>query len=266
MDPTPIIVFSAYAIYGALLYSFGGAHGRERAYAVWHSAFISAALYATAVAMGYVLGALIQYYVSISGVTPRCLSYFQPAGLEQVYNAASQATRCAADVFQRHFNAIAESYGWIFGVSTVTGILVVLSAYSMGLFQAAMPFSAVATSALVALGAATAATQLTLGFALLLPIGAILVTYERTRPIGALLLGAGIAFPAVLAGGADVLAQTPTTYIWFWKYLLLGELVKEAGHVAYIAAVTTMTLLLASAATYAISRIYDHAGAHLSVE
>lgn len=262
----PLAVLSLYLLYGGILYSFGGAHGRERAYAVWHSGLIGAALYAGALVLGYALGAVVQYYATVSGITPNCLSYFQPAALDKIHDAATNAMQCAVRVYWRHFNAISESYGWVFGISTLAGITVILSAYSMALFQAAMPFSAAATSALVALGAAMAGANLSLGFALLLPIGAIMVSNEKTRNIGSLILGAGIAFPAVLAAGADVLAQIPTVHIWAWQYILLGELVKAAGHAALIAAVISITLLVASAAAYAISRIFDHVGAHIAIE
>ncbi|RFA92825.1 hypothetical protein [Pyrobaculum aerophilum] len=262
----PLAIISLYLLYGALLYSFGGAHGRERAYAVWHSGMIGIALYAGALVLGYALGAVINYYASVSGVTPNCLAKFQPGNLTEIYKPAVNATQCAVDVYRRHYEAIVGSYGWLFGVSALTGILVITGPYSMGLFQAALPFSAAATSALMALGAAMAACVLTLGFTLLLPLGAIAVTSERTRNAGALLLGAGIAFPPVLAGGADVLSGVSTVYISPHQYILFGELAKVTGHVALIVAIVTVTLLVASAASYALSRVFDHAGAHIAVE
>ncbi|MEM4438909.1 MAG: hypothetical protein QW680_09820 [Pyrobaculum sp.] len=262
----PLAVLSLYLLYGGLLYSFGGAHGRERAYAVWHSGLIGAALYAGALVLGYALGAVVQYYATVSGITPNCLSYFKPADLDKIYDAAANAMQCAVRVYWSHYDAIASSYGWVFGVSAAAGILVITGPYSMGLFQAAMPFSAAATSALMALGTAMAACVLTLGFTLLLPIGAILVTSERTRNWGAAILGAGVAMPPVMAGGADALSRVSTVFIWPHQYILFGELAKVTGHVALIAGIVAMTLLVASAAAYALSRIFDHAGAHIAVE
>jgi hypothetical protein len=105
---------------------------------------------------------------------------------------------------------------------------------------------------------------------MLLPLGAVLVTYERTRHLGAWLLAVSTIAPMVLAAGADVLESAVGP----------GKIAKLAGMVTplfvfsfqYVDSLLQAMIILGliglvlGVVTYAASRLFDHAGASLSLE
>ncbi|WP_148682593.1 hypothetical protein [Pyrobaculum ferrireducens] len=270
----PLAVLSAYLLYGAVLYSFGGTHGKERALDVWHRGGVGFLLFAAATVITIALGAAVTFFISQASAafkTPQVAGEFKPVCLSHFTDrdylrAVEKAYQCAVGVYRRYFDAIASGYGSIFTATALTGVLVITGGYSMGLSQAAMPYSSAATSALLALAAAVAATYVTYGFVLLMGLGAVLVAEEKTRHLGALILGVAAGFPPALAGGADVLQTIKVPEVDWSKYILFSSLIGVAADAAAVAAVTVTALSVAAAAAYAISRIFDHAGAHLAIE
>jgi hypothetical protein len=127
-----------------------------------------------------------------------------------------------------------------------------------------------ATTVLLSSGVYAVAAVLARTWPLLLPIGAVLVTYERTRSLGAWLLAVSVVAPIVLAAGADVLisAVNPLSI-----YALTGMVTPlfafSFPHVdALLMAMILLGLigLTLGVVTYAASRLFDHAGASLSVD
>jgi hypothetical protein len=104
----------------------------------------------------------------------------------------------------------------------------------------------------------------------LLPVGAVLVTYEKTRHLGAWLLAVSVVAPVVLIAGADVLrsavgpgkiaalasAVTPFFAFSFQYYDSLFKAMIMLGLIG----------LTLGVVTYAASRLFDHAGASLALE
>jgi hypothetical protein len=101
------------------------------------------------------------------------------------------------------------------------------------------------------------------GWPAFLSIGAVLVTYERTRNLGAWLLALSVVAPIVLAAGADVLRSAVNPII-----LLTPLTATPFGAVPLIQAMVLLGLigLTLGVVTYAASRLFDHAGASLSLE
>jgi hypothetical protein len=120
-----------------------------------------------------------------------------------------------------------------------------------------------ATTILISAAVYAVAAAMAYSWPALLPVGAVLVTYERTRNLGAWLLAVSVVAPVVLAAGADVLksAVDPAK--------LPGiRAATPTGAVSLIQAMTLLGLigLVLSVLTYAASRLFDHAGASLALE
>jgi len=101
----------------------------------------------------------------------------------------------------------------------------------------------------------------------LLPVGAVLVAYERTRFLGAWLLALSVVAPAVLAAGADALRSLvdPAALL---ALAVLGPTAALIDAMPLIEAMVLLGLigLTLGVLTYAASRLFDHAGASLSLE
>jgi hypothetical protein len=127
-----------------------------------------------------------------------------------------------------------------------------------------------ATTVLLSAAVYAVATVLAHTWPTLLPLGAVLTTYERTRHLGAWLLAVSVVAPVVLIAGADVLRSAVKP----------GEVAAAAGMVTpffvfsfpYVEAVLKAMIMLGligltlGVVTYAASRLFDHAGASLSLE
>ncbi|MGC9171123.1 MAG: hypothetical protein ACP5HD_10360 [Thermoproteus sp.] len=263
-----VAVFSGYALYASLLYLVGGAREREEARRAAERAVVSALLFALAFTIGGLVGQAASIYAKAAGLqSAACLSEFGGgADIYKYIEAGRKALACAAATYRQYFDNLSDTLAWLYGVTTATGIPIITSPYSAGLFQVSLPFSTAATSALAALGAAEAAAYVAQGFLALAPLGALLVAFERTRNWGALLLGAAASLPPSLAGGADALRAFVEPPVLRLEYVDWGGVVKAAGSASAIAVVVTLALGVATAATYAASRAFDEVGAHLSVE
>jgi dolichyl-phosphate-mannose--protein O-mannosyl transferase len=122
------------------------------------------------------------------------------------------------------------------------------------------------------LSSAVYAVALTLARAwpALLPVGAVLVTYEKTRHLGAWLLAVSVVAPVVLIAGADVLSSA----VGPGKIAALAGMVTpffafSFPHVESLFKAMIMLGLIGlvlGVVTYAASRLFDHAGASLALE
>jgi hypothetical protein len=120
-----------------------------------------------------------------------------------------------------------------------------------------------ATTVLISAAVYGVAAAMAYGWPALLPIGAVLVTYERTRNLGAWLLALSVVAPIVLAAGADLMRSAVDPLI-----LLTPLTATPFGAVPLIQAMVLLGLigLVLSVLTYAASRLFDHAGAHLALD
>jgi len=144
-----------------------------------------------------------------------------------------------------------------------TGILPWTAAVSMAIMNGLAYIVTAATTILISAAVYGVAAAMAHGWPAFLSIGAVLVTYERTRNLGAWLLALSVVAPVVLAAGADVLksAVPPSA---------LPDLrtATPVGAVPLILAMTLLGLigLVLTVLSYAASRLFDHAGAHLALD
>jgi hypothetical protein len=144
-----------------------------------------------------------------------------------------------------------------------TGILPWTSAISMAIMNGLAYIVTAATTIFISAAVYAVAAAMAYGWPAFLSIGAVLVTYERTRNLGAWLLALSVVAPIVLAAGADVLRSAVNPLI-----LLTPLTATPFGAVPLIEAMVLLGLigLTLGVVTYAASRLFDHAGASLALE
>ncbi|MFZ8810365.1 MAG: hypothetical protein ACO2PN_19950 [Pyrobaculum sp.] len=133
-----------------------------------------------------------------------------------------------------------------------------------------------ATTVLILSAVYAVAMTLAHTWPLLLPLGAVMVTYERTRQLGAWLLSVSVVAPIILAAGADLLTSAVEAeklraianldIIQFITSLpaIIAKQIIDSLLVAMI--VLGLIGLSLGVLTYAASRLFDHAGASLSLD
>jgi hypothetical protein len=133
-----------------------------------------------------------------------------------------------------------------------------------------------ATTVLLSSAVYAVAAVLARTWPFLLPVGAVLVTYERTRHLGAWLLAVSVVAPIVLAAGADLLASAVEAeklrsiadfdiirFITSLPAFIAGRIIDSLLMAMIILGLIGLTL---GVLTYAASRLFDHAGASLALE
>ena len=255
----------AYAAYGALLWSMGG-RGRDEARQVWLRSAVAALTVAFALLASVWVGYAVGLYLQASNSTAVCLEPLRSAApdlnLAGYASAVNKALSCADGVLKAKFSELKGTYTQVFEVAAATGLFPLTSAYSMGLFQVSMPFSGAASSALTAIAVAEAAVAIARGFVLLMGLGAVLLAAERLEALGALILAAGMVYPAALAGLADQLSR----FSFGWSPLDWGGLVDLTAEAARAAAYTALALSLATAGVAAVAYALSKVPQHISVE
>jgi hypothetical protein len=95
-----------------------------------------------------------------------------------------------------------------------------------------------------------------------------LVTYERTRNLGAWLLAVSVVAPTVLTAGADVLrsAVDPADIAALAGMVTPAFIFFNADPLLMAMILLGLIGLVLGVVTYAASRLFDHAGASLSLE
>ncbi|MEM3997685.1 MAG: hypothetical protein QXP31_11635 [Pyrobaculum sp.] len=273
------IPIAAYAGYGLLLWMMGG-HGREEARHVWFRSVVAAATVAFALLASVWVGYAASLYMNTTKVPASCLASFKPAPDLNLYAysvAVEEALDCAYGEFSSKFNGLKEVYINVFRAAAIAGAVPLLSSWSMGVFQAAMPMSGAASGALISLSVAMAAVGIAKGLVALMGLGAFLLATERLTPLGALILAAAMVFPAALAGAADAVREVPfrggdlgqiiaSALGGYWRAVDWGLLVDDTKHAAAISTYIATALSLASAATAAAAYALSRVAQHLSVE
>jgi hypothetical protein len=173
------------------------------------------------------------------------------------------ALSIAASTYQSYVGAAWEILAGYMAAVIGTGILPWTSPISMAIMNGLAYIVTAATTIFISAAVYGVAAAMAYGWPAFLSIGAVLVTYERTRNLGAWLLAVSVVAPVVLAAGADVLksAVDPAKLPGIHN-------ASPTGAVSLIQAMTLLGLigLVLSVLTYAASRLFDHAGASLSLE
>jgi hypothetical protein len=178
----------------------------------------------------------------------------------------------ALSVAEETYRSYATSSGAILaayaGAVVATGLTHWTSPISMAILNVYAYLVTAATTVLLSSAVYAVAAALARTWPALLPLGAVLVTYEKTRHLGAWLLAVSVVAPIVLAAGADVLitavdplhiAAIAGKVTPFFAFISADPLLEAMIMLGLIG-------LVLGVVTYAASRLFDHAGASLALE
>jgi len=253
----------AYSLYWFL----GDRAHRERAMEGFERVLVSGVLFGVALILINLSLWGLNTYLSVAGVRLPDSSAIQvlnrTTGWQDFASNIQTALNIAASTYQSYVEAAWEILAGYMAAVVGTGILPWTSPVSMAIMNALAYIVTAATTVLISAAVYAVAAAMAYGWPAFLSIGAVLVTYERTRNLGAWLLALSVVAPVVLSAGADVLrsAVNPNTL----PTLLTAT---PSGAVPLIQAMVLLGLigLVLSVLTYAASRLFDHAGAHLALD
>ena len=270
LDPlflSGLAVLSAQALYYAGHWFLGGRAQKERAMEGFEHVLLSGVLFGVALALvNFALWGL-NVYLDLAGIKPPpggAIETLSQIRAWQDFGVNIQtALSMAASTYQSYVGATWDILAGYMAAVVGTGILPWTSAVSMAIMNGLAYIVTAATTILISAAVYAVAAAMAYSWPALLPVGVVLVTYERTRNLGAWLLALSVVAPVVLAAGADVLksAVDPST-------LPSLRTATPAGAVSLIQAMTLLGLigLVLSVLTYAASRLFDHAGASLALD
>jgi hypothetical protein len=277
LDPlvfSGLAVLSAQALYYTVYWFVGGRHQKETAYEGFERTLISGILFG--VALVFVNFALwgLDVYLDLAGLELNNGSAVkivaQTTSWQDFSRNMQTALKIAEETYRSYFSAsvdILKAYG---AAVVATGVTHWTSPISMAILNVFAFLVTAATTVLLSSAVYAIAAVMAHTWLLLLPVGAVLVAYERTRHLGAWLLAASVVAPLILIAGADVLrasvnpdnvaaAAGMVTPLFAFAFKYIDAVLQAMVMLGFIG--LTMGVL-----TYAASRIFDHAGASLSVE
>jgi len=263
-----LAVLGAMATYGAILWLTGVRRLREEAVDAFLHAIFGAALFAVALVIGNLAVQAASAYYNYAGVNKSCFNLAGQPGLLDDYRRWISATmRCAAGNFSKYADAAAATLSDMFTGVAVLGVLPVAQQFAFSFMQLLFVAASAATSLMAASIAATVAGWLLGNVAgtYILSLAAIAVTHERTRVLGAIVLGVAAAAPVLVALADTLMTQWPPDSVrltgWhniltFWDW---GKVV-DKGKAIYEVAVTaglglSIFIAVAAAVAYLFSRV-----------
>jgi hypothetical protein len=277
LDPlflSGVAVLSAQALYYVSLWFIGGRSQKERAMEGFEHVILSGVLFGVALILINLSLWGLNTYLSIADVglpddsAIRILN--QTRGWQDFASNVQTALRIAEQTYRSYTSASGVVLGAYAGAVVATGVTHWTSPVSMAILNVYAFLVTAVTTVLLSSAVYAVAAALARTWPLLLPVGAVFVTYERTRHLGAWLLAVSVVAPIVLAAGADVLrfsvkpediaklssAVTPFFVYSFQHYDSLFRAMIMLGLIGLVLGVVT----------YAASRLFDHAGASLALE
>jgi hypothetical protein len=275
-----LVVLVAQAGAYSLYWFLGDRAHRERAMEGFEHVIISGVLFGVALVLVNLALWGLNIYLDLAGIEP------PPGGAIKTLNQTKSwqdfgsnmqvALGIAEGTYRSYATASAAILAAYFGAVVATGLTHWTAAISMAATNVFAFLVTAATTVILSSAVYAVATALARTWPFLLPIGAVLVTYERTRHLGAWLLAVSVVAPIVLAAGADLLtaavdaerlrAITNIDVIKFITSLpsIIARQIIDPLLVAMI--VLGLIGLTLAVLTYAVSRLFDHAGASLSLE
>ncbi len=260
----------AYSLYWFL----GDRAHRERAMEGFERVLTSGVLFGIALILVNLSLWGLNTYLSIANIEPPpggAISILsQTKGWQDFANNIQAALRVAEQTYKSFVSESFVVLGAYAGAVIATGVVPWTSPISMAIMNVYAFLVTAVTTVLLSAGVYAAAAAMAHAWPLLLPLGAVLTTYERTRNLGAWLLALSVVAPVVLAAGADVVRSA----------VMPGQIAALAGMVtpffafsfphvdALLKAMIMLGLigLVLTVMAYAVSRIFDHAGAHLAID
>jgi hypothetical protein len=261
------LILAAQALYYALYWILGGREGRIRAVEGFERVVISAVLFGVALAVHAIIAAGVRAFSEAANVTgPAVRAYSSASSLEGLASATRDALGAAEATYREYFDAAKDSMTAFFWAVFITGLLPWTQPLSMAIMSVFTTALAVLSSVLVSAAVYAAAVTVAKSWPALVPVGAVLIAHERTRNLGALLMAAGAVIPPVIAVGADVLRQAAPPERLRINWQLLVGAVGDVWHAAHAVVIMGLVGALAGALVYAFTRLFDHAGSHLSLD
>jgi hypothetical protein len=262
-----LMALAAQAGYYSLYWFLGDRAHRERAMEGFERVLVSGVLFGVALILINLSLWGLNTYLSVAGVRLPDNSAIQVLNQTKSWRDfganVQTALSIAAWTYQSYVGAAWGILADYMAAVVGTGIVPWTSAVSMAIMNGLAYIVTAATTVLISAAVYGVAAAMAYGWSAFLSIGAVLTTYERTRHLGAWLLAVSVVAPVVLAAGADVLKSLvdPTT-------LSSPLTATPFGAVPLIQAMVLLGLigLVLSVATYAASRLFDHAGAHLALD
>jgi hypothetical protein len=205
-----LMVLTAQAGAYSLYWFLGDRAHRERAMEGFERVLVSGVLFGIALILMNLSLWGLNVYLDLAGVrlpdNSAIMVLNQTKGLAGTSAANVQtALSIAAWTYQSYVGAAWEILAGYMASVVGTGILPWTSPISMAIMNALAYIVTAATTILISAAVYAVAAAMAYGWPTFLSIGAVLVTYERTRNLGAWLLALSVVAPVVLAAGADVL-------------------------------------------------------------
>jgi hypothetical protein len=269
-----LMALAAQAGYYALYWFLGDRAHRERAAEGFERVLASGVLFGVALILINLSLWGLNIYLSTTNVKLPDNSAIRILNQTTGWQDFGGKVQAALSVAEQTYRSYASASGAILAAYSAAvvgfGLTHWTSPISMAILNVFAFLVTAATTVLLSSAVYAVAMVLARTWPALLPLGAVLVTYERTRHLGAWLLAVSVVAPIVLVSGADVLITAVNP----------GDIAALAGMVTPLFIFTfryTDSLLQAmiilgligltlGVLTYAASRLFDHAGASLSLE
>jgi len=275
-----LVVLVAQAGAYSLYWFLGDRAHRERAMEGFEHVILSGVLFGIALILINLSLWGLNVYLDLAGVELPANSAIrilnQTKGWQDFGSNMQAALSVAEETYRSYATASAAILAAYFGAVVATGVTHWTAAISMAIMNVFAFLVTAATTVLLSSAVYAVAAVLARTWPALLPVGAVLVAYERTRHLGAWLLAVSVVAPIVLAAGADLLKYTVETERL--RYITDIDIIRFitslsaiiASHIIDSLLITMIVLgligLVLGVVTYAASRLFDHAGASLSLE
>jgi len=276
LDPlflSGLAVLTAQALYYAGVWFLGGRAQKERAMEGFEHVILSGVLFGLALILVNLSLWGLNIYLSVAGVElpdVSAIRILNQTGWQNFGTNMQAALGIAEGTYKTYAAESGTVLGAYAGAVVATGVTHWTAPISMAILNVYAFLVTGVTTVLISSAVYAVAMVLARTWSALLPVGAVLVTYERTRHLGAWLLAVSVVAPVVLIAGADVLrsavgpgqiaalasAVTPFFVFSFPYYDALFKAMIILGLIG----------LTLGVVTYAASRLFDHAGASLSLE
>ena len=260
----------AYSLYWFL----GDRAHRERAMEGFERVLISGVLFGIALILINLSLWGLNTYLSVAGVELPANSAIKVLNQTKSWQDFASNVQAALGIAEGTYKSYAAESGLVLGayagVVVATGVTHWTAPISMAILNVYAFLVTGVTTVLLSSAVYAVAMTLARTWPFLLPLGAVLVTYERTRHLGAWLLAVSVVAPIVLVAGADVLRSA----VGPGKIAALAGMVTPffAFSFPYVESLFKAMIILGligltlGVVTYAASRLFDHAGASLSLE
>jgi len=263
-----VAVLSAQALYHAGRWLLGDRAQKERAAEGFEQVALSGVLFGLAVALSALALWGLSTAVQMLGVNASMpdVAAIKASSWADFAGSVQRALGGASAIYRQYADAASGILAGYAGAVAGFGMLPWTSAISMAVMNGLAYVVTAATTVLISAAVYAIAAVLAAAWPALLPVGAVLVAYERTRFLGAWLLAVSVVAPVVLVAGADAIYGTVPPD--FPAIQIQGFSVQFLNYTNLLEAMVLLGLvgLALGVLTYAASRLFDSAGASFSLE